>query len=1640
MSTTAFPLPAPCLEAFAGGGPGLSRKRLVKLARARVLHVLVMALNYLYLGRFPTTEEIGRRPNKIQCQIFDRVRSMIAVCGASRDQFPLCPGRSGPQLASSLMHLENFVQHCSEFSDPYKKVTSSKFYFEDEALLPVEDFPQLVPFRELDPSRLRLVGCGQWRMEDYLHDCLWLPFVEPRFLWHGLKVPRSALPCFKYEKKEANLQLAKVWDINGLLALFDSPATPGHFCRVFQVFKSAVQDRQIGDRRLPNAREFHIQGPSRHLPPGHLLCQLQVKRGTERLLGSVTDRRDFYHQALVTPSRARSNLLPFGFPLEDFKGTKAYDAYVSEKANVSRKKNRFDQGDELGGPKAVESRGGVVYPGFASLFQGDHLGVEFALSSHEHLLKEEGILQDSQRLQGHHRVPIGRQWTGLVIDDFFAIGAEETRKSKTDSFAYKALVAARLAYEKHELEGSPEKDVQASDHFKAAGAEIDSRPVAVRNGLCLVAAPFAKRFALSALTLRTASLPVVTPLLAARLSGNWTSALLFRRCLASVVEDFFSLSAGLEKEDAEKVVPLKRRCAEELVLLAVFAPLMSSNVAAKMSRKVFVTDASIQKGAIVSGFAKDDVVSALWHSTEKRGHYTMLDDPLRARLRKLLPDHENSEEIPVPEEVVYGGPFRPPLLVFDFVEICGGAGVISRFAAELGMTVAPVLDISESASYDLRDLRFLERVCHMISSGRFKSFMIEPPCTSFSAAAHPAVRSYAEPLGFVRDEKKTLHGNMLAFRSFVILKVGQRHKRPCGLEQPFLSKMRWLSFWQTLLGLGFQENFLASCQFGSVHKKEFCFLLFLFEDLTVRCPGGHQHVRVEGQWTKQSATYVDGLGLYLAEAFKRAVRRAALREEDQPTTEGFESVVCNDLLLGTPWKLEKVWEWKRKSHINVLESFVSVSALGQASEEEPDSRICLGVDSRVSKGALAKGRSSARSLQPMTRRSCAIQLAFGTFPAWFFSPTRLNPADAPTRDQELSTPGEAWICNNFDLESLADMHFVGLRRFAANWVRLFILIQLTSPACAVPVGSSNIGSVDHMWIFSGFALSDWVPWSSLALLAFGFCLWISLFGLLRRRQSSPGLSGLFIWTFSLCSIACSCPGRVVGFCVVSFACCPQVVSAMEPQSAAERLRAQHRRETLLPADRVVRKETRQKRMQLLNQFRTWLWRSHGVSLHSLMTEKVVDAERISHWLVAYGREMFASGKSYGRFSETINGIAMTRPLLKKQLTPAWDLCFAWLANEPHQHHPAMPASILLAMLTAALYWGWPYEAAVLALAWTGVCRIGEVLQAKREDLVLPQDAAPGISFVLLRIADPKTRGRSARHQSARVDQEDIVQLLVSVYGRCASSEPLWPLSAATLRSRFTKLLQELGLPTSSTGKARCFDLSSLRPGGATFILNMTENTELVRRRGRWLSQRVCDIYLQEVQVYGFYDECLRKYGNANSWKYCTEVFDYLTLTAIVENSIFCVHGGLSPDVKVLDQIRTINRVQEIPHEGAFGDIVWSDPEDIESWAASPRGAGWLFGERPTQHFNRLNGLDLIARAHQLVQEGYKYMFADPLSPDDKTGLLVTVWSAPNYCYRCGNVASILDIDERGEREFRIFQEVPASAAAVPPRQLVPYFL
>ena len=190
---------------------------------------------------------------------------------------------------------------------------------------------------------------------------------------------------------------------------------------------------------------------------------------------------------------------------------------------------------------------------------------------------------------------------------------------------------------------------------------------------------------------------------------------------------------------------------------------------------------------------------------------------------------------------------------------------------------------------------------------------------------------------------------------------------------------------------------------------------------------------------------------------------------------------------------------------------------------------------------------------------------------------------------------------------------------------------------------------------------------------------------------------------------------------------------------------------------------------------------------------------------------------------------------------------------------------------------------------------------------------------------------------------------------------------------------------------------------------------------------------QVTRVYGFYEEILTKYGNANVWRYCTDVFDLLPIGALVNGVVFCVHGGLSPDIATLDHLSMIDRKQEIPHSGAFADLMWSDPEDIMTWVVSPRGAGWLFGTKVAAQFNQLNGLELIARAHQLVQDGCKYHF--------ERRNVITVWSAPNYVYRCGNVAAILSLGDHLDRDIKIFKDTEASRNAVASmKRPVPYFL
>ncbi|XP_028780679.1 serine/threonine-protein phosphatase PP1 isozyme 3 isoform X2 [Neltuma alba] len=166
------------------------------------------------------------------------------------------------------------------------------------------------------------------------------------------------------------------------------------------------------------------------------------------------------------------------------------------------------------------------------------------------------------------------------------------------------------------------------------------------------------------------------------------------------------------------------------------------------------------------------------------------------------------------------------------------------------------------------------------------------------------------------------------------------------------------------------------------------------------------------------------------------------------------------------------------------------------------------------------------------------------------------------------------------------------------------------------------------------------------------------------------------------------------------------------------------------------------------------------------------------------------------------------------------------------------------------------------------------------------------------------------------------------------------------------------------------------------------------------------------RVYGFYDECKQRY-NVKLWKVFTECFNCLPVAALIDEKILCMHGGLSPDLYNLNQIRALPRPCQVPESGLLCDLLWSDPcKGIYGWGANERGVSYTFGADRVTEFLRKNDLDLICRAHQVVEDGYEF-FANRQ--------LVTVFSAPNYCGEFDNAGAMMSVDETLTCSFQILR-------------------
>lgn len=120
------------------------------------------------------------------------------------------------------------------------------------------------------------------------------------------------------------------------------------------------------------------------------------------------------------------------------------------------------------------------------------------------------------------------------------------------------------------------------------------------------------------------------------------------------------------------------------------------------------------------------------------------------------------------------------------------------------------------------------------------------------------------------------------------------------------------------------------------------------------------------------------------------------------------------------------------------------------------------------------------------------------------------------------------------------------------------------------------------------------------------------------------------------------------------------------------------------------------------------------------------------------------------------------------------------------------------------------------------------------------------------------------------------------------------------------------------------------------------------------------------RIYGFYDECKKRYS-VRLWKTFTDAFNCLPVSALINNKIICMHGGLSPSLDNFDNIRDITRPVDVPDQGLLCDLLWSDPgSGVRGWGDNDRGVSYTFGTDKVTEFLKKHDLDLICRAHQVT--------------------------------------------------------------------------
>ena len=848
---------------------------------------------------------------------------------------------------------------------------------------------------------------------------------------------------------------------------------------IFCVPKDSQFDRLIINPKTINGRMDTITESTKELAPGSMLGLLHLE-ADEVFRFQADDLSDFYYTFRVPYKRALRNVFRMKLDWCDIAGLSCADPILKNKQ---------------------------IAVGLKTLAMGDSLAVEIAQQAHSNILKQLcGAMIHEETLKYRSPVPRGDFIELLAIDDH--VGIQRLKRFElplqpwlrdNDVFA-----ASQTAYSKVGLIQQEKKRKRNQTQGTILGADFDGvagKVMAPRNRVAILSlltlavsrGGVCTRNLLSiilgcwihVLLFRRVFFSVIDQLFKEGIDHpKHTSFCLSRRarCELQLIAVFGPLAqSDLRTHYSQKIYCTDASPSGGAVVAADIGPKASAELWRHSEQRGFYTRLQSPNSEILieKGFVSE-------------AHETFSPSVPEA--------WAISDSIPAPlsEGILY-----------DCIEIFRGSGNWSSSHAALGLRVHPGIENSGQVLRvsDLSNDAVVHELVALALRRVVADWHAGAPCLSFGVLRRPQVRSLLQPAGFNPDDPFTHYHNTLARRTAFVLTIALLAGLWVSVEQPGASRLFHLHCYRVMVSLGCVISRFAFCNFGSAFNKPSKWLhnkpwLISLEG-ACQCPYQGDHFVVQGTFTRASvkefcnrcrpsclavygkepkvgdrvssysASYPYKLVYQMASGLVKAKQGVlgTISKEKQIASFREVGLFWDDSTIAIPtdpcyppraghedpeWILELCdslkfrelfrYRFKKPGHINVNEARTYKSLLKCVAKSDPNSRFLAILDSRVTIGAAAKGRSSSESISCILRGSLAYCVGGNIYPGLLHGPSEKNPADAPSRDRDVPLPTRELPIWLSDLQQGRHWRFdctVRASQFslnAARWLRMLLLL------------------------------------------------------------------------------------------------------------------------------------------------------------------------------------------------------------------------------------------------------------------------------------------------------------------------------------------------------------------------------------------------------------------------------------------------------------------------------------------------------------------------------------------------------------------------------------------------------------------------